>query len=163
MRLMLSLVALGSLTVALTAQAQKDVAGCKTVTDATFKTATTPHHAYSTQTQGTKSRTSESIVVNDKSYFQYQGSWRPGMTVADEVQLKKQNIDSATVYTCKSTGAGTYHVHTENSLGRYEGDLTIQNGLITRVEEDVDIGEVGSKMHTSTKYDYSNIKAPPGV
>lgn len=164
MRLTLLLVALGSSSVALTAHAQKDLAGCKTVTDATFKTATTPHHAYSTQTQGTKTRVSESILVNDKNYFQYQGTWRVSpMTVAEVLQLKKQNVDSATVYTCKSTGAGTYHVRTENSLGKYEGDLTVQNGLVTRVEEDVDIGAVGSKMHTSTKYDYSNVKAPPGV
>lgn len=164
MRLTLWLLALGWSSVALTAQAQKDLAGCKTVSDALLKTFATPHHAYSTQTRAGKAQASESIVVDGKNYFQYQGKWRLSpMTVADMLAQEKKNIDSASVYTCKAIAGSGYHVHSENAMAKYDGDVWVQNGLVTHSEQDMDTGNPTSKAHVSTKYDYSNVTAPPGV
>ncbi|HZS62276.1 MAG TPA: hypothetical protein VFA43_23610 [Gemmatimonadaceae bacterium] len=162
MRHTLWLLALSS-TAALTAQGQKDLAGCKTVYDASLKTTATPHHAYSTIKRAGKSSVSEVITVNDKSYVQYEGKWRASpLRVADMLKQEKENLDSAKVYVCKPTGAGAYHVRTENADSKAEADVWVANGVITRMEEDVDTGD-GDKMHVSTKYDYSNVKVPPGV
>lgn len=174
MRLNLWLLALGSSIVALTVQAQKDLAGCKTALDATLKTTATPHHAYSTETQQGKNRVSEAIAVNGKNYVQYQGKWRSSpMSIAETLQQEKENIDSAKVYTCRAIrdeasggqAATVYHVHTESDVGKYDGDVWVakSTGLVMHVEEDVDTGDATSKMHVSIKYDYSNVKAPPGV
>ena len=164
MRLTLWLLALGSSGAALTAQAQKDLASCKTVSDALLKTFATPHHSYSTQTSAGKTQVIESITAaNGKNYFQYEGKWRLSpMTVADMVKQEKENIDSATVYKCTATGPGAYRVHTENSAAKYDGDISVQNGLVMRVEQDLDMG-APTKTHVSTKYDYSNVSVPPGV
>jgi hypothetical protein len=35
------------------------------------------------------------------------------------------------------------------------------SGLILRTEEDDDVG--GTKLHVSTRYDYTNVQAPAGV
>jgi hypothetical protein len=83
--------------------------------------------------------------------------------VADLLTQTKQNIDSAKVYLCTSTGGGTYHVRSENKFSKYEGTVTIANGLLTHVDEDMDIEGGAPKVHTSTKYEYSNVAAPPGV
>lgn len=164
---------IGASSLALTAQAQRDVAGCKTALDASLKTTSTPHHAYTTTTLEGKNHTAEVIVVNDKSYVLVQGRWRANpMTIADLVKQEKANIDSAKVYTCRAVrdeavngqSATVYHVRTENDVIKSEGDVWIAKagGLVVRVEEDIDEGD-GVKMHASTRYDYSNVKAPPGV
>lgn len=154
--------------VALTARAQKDVAGCKAVLDATLKTASTPHHAVSTQARAGQNRVAESILVNDKSYIQIQGHWRESpITPAEMAKQERENIDSAKVYTCHAirneAGATVYQVHSENDIVKSDGEVWVAKGLVQRVDEDVDTGDVSSKMHVSTKYDYANIKAPPGV
>lgn len=164
---------LGASSLGLTAQAQRDVAGCKTAMDAGLKTASTPHHGYTTTTLGGKSQASEAIAVNDKNYVLVQGRWRVSpMTVVDLAKQEKQNIDSAKVYTCRAVrdeavngqSATVYHVRTETDIIKSEGDVWIAKsaGLVVRVEEDIDEGD-GMKMHVSTRYDYSNVKAPPGV
>lgn len=173
MQFKLWLFLLGSPSLALTAQAQKDVAACKTSMDAALKTASTPHHAYTTTTLEGKSRAAEAIMVNSKNYVLVRGRWIASpMNLADLVKQEKENIDSAKVYTCRAVrdeavggqAATVYHVHTENGDLKSDGDVWIAKsaGLVVRVEEDVDQGE-GVKMHMSTRYDYSNVKAPPGV
>lgn len=161
--------------VPVTARAQKDVASCKTSLDATLKTAATPHHAYTTTTMpGGKSQVVEAIMVNDKNYVLVRGRWIASpMSVADLAKQERENIDSATVYTChpvrEETAGGqaatVYQVRTENAGVKSDGQVWVAKGtgLVMRVEEDIDTGDATSKMHASTKYDYSNVKAPPGV
>lgn len=162
--LRLCLIALSSSSVALTAQAQKDVAGCKPVLDANIKTTATPHHSYSTQTRDGKSQQSESIVVNGKQYVFYLGAWHPSdMTIDEMTKLEQKNIDSSTVYTCKATGATSYHVHQENARAKYDGDVWVERGLLVRTEQDIIPAGGRATMHVSTKYDYANVAAPPGV
>ena len=162
--------------VPVTAQAQKDEASCKTSLDAALKTAATPHHAYTTTAMpGGKNQVAEAIAANGKNYVLVGGSWRASpMSVADLVKQEKENVDSAKVYTCKAirdeavSGQATtvYQVRTETEGLKSDGQVWVAKGtgLVMRVEQDMDTGgDASSKMHMSTKYDYSNVKAPPGV
>jgi hypothetical protein len=170
MRFQLWLLALGSSSVALAARAQKDLVGCKPVSDAAIKSVTTSHHLY--MTMPGKDRVSESIVVNGKSYIQDQGRWQSSpVSLADMLKQEKQNIEQATAYTCQASkddmvgGLATtvYRVHTENESSKADAEVWVakSTGLVMRTEEDIDVG-VGAKMHYSIKYDYANVKAPPG-
>ena len=173
MRFRLWLLVLGASSVPLTARGQKDLAGCKLVSDAALKSISTAHHLYSTETG--KNRASESIMVNGKTYIQYQGQWRQSpMSPADMVAQEKENIENATAYTCHATGDETvggqattvYRVHTENETSKADAQVWVakSTGLVMRTEEDIDIGATGTgKTHYSIKYDYANVKPPPGV
>ena len=174
MRLTLCLLALGSWSAALPAQAKKDVASCKIASDAELKTIATPHRAHSTNTLQGKNSVTDAILINGKNYVMSEGKWRSSpISVAEMLQQEKENIDSAKAYRCRAVrdeaigGQATtvYHVHTENDVGKYDGDVWVakSTGLVMRVEEDVDTGDAMSKMHIAITYDYSNIKAPPGV
>jgi hypothetical protein len=171
MHVRLWLLVLGASSIASTARGQKDLAGCKPLTDAAMKSVTTSHHLYSTETG--KKLVSESIVVDGKSYLNYQGHWQPSpVTPAEMLEQEKKNIEAATAYTCHATkddmvgGQATtvYQVHTENESSKADAEVWVakSTGLVMRTEEDIDAG-AGAKMHYSIKYDYSNVKAPPGV
>ena len=164
---------LAFLIVASAAHAQKDVAACKPPSDGMLKTISTPHHAYSTETRQGKNKASEAIMVANKTYVLYDGRWRPSpISVADMMQQEKDNVDSASAYTCRVTksdvvggqAATVYRVHYENSIGKFDSDVWVAKatGLVMQNEVDADMGDVG-KTHISVKYDYSNVKAPPGV
>jgi hypothetical protein len=173
MRFRLWLLVFGASGIASTARGQKDLAGCKTVLDAMMKSMGTAHHLYSTETA--KNRVSESILVNGKAYFEYEGHWRQSpLSPADMLKQEKENIDQATAYTCHATkdetvgGQATtvYRVHSENESSKADADVWVakSTGLVMRTEEDIDLGgDATDKTHYSMKYDYSNVKAPPGV
>ena len=161
-------------SIAVTAQAQKDLASCKPVLDATLKSISTPHHAYMTRTMLGKNHLGEQISVDGKNYVSENGGWRTSpMSVADVVKLEKENVDSSKVYTrhavrdeaVSGQAATVYRMRTEN-VARSDGEVWVAkgSGLVVRVEQDIDTADdPTSKMHVSTKYDYANVKAPPGV
>jgi hypothetical protein len=138
--------------------------------DAGLKTEATPHHAYSTETQGGMSIPSEVIAVNGKNYVRHNGAWRASpMSMAEMVKQEKENIDSATAYTCKAErdedvggqAATVYRTHLVNGATS-DGEVWIAkgSGLVLRVEQDIDTGDSTGKTHVSTRYYYANVKAP---
>lgn len=164
-----------SLIFTATAQAQKDVAGCKPVFDALLKTITVPTHSIGTSLksgQGANAKTMESIRTATATYVKVNGRWRkmPG-TQAAAIAHEKENIDKMTAYACKplrqesvnGVPATVYAVTMQSEHSKGAGQIWIAKGseLLLRQDMDTGLDVPSSKTHLSLTYDYSNVQAPP--
>ncbi|MEP6494246.1 MAG: hypothetical protein ABJF01_16305 [bacterium] len=157
-----------------TAQAQKDLASCKPVLDATAKQFKTPTHGFSS-TGGSAGTSSdgEIIFVGGMSYVKTRNVWRRSPTTVEEMAKEHQeNIKSATAVSCKHVGdeltAGTpaavYETTQENDGTKAHSRIWIakSTGLPLRIDTDIDTG-VAASTHRSIRYEYTNVQAPSGV
>lgn len=166
-----------SLVFAATAEAQKDVAGCKPVFDALFKIYSVPTHSIGTRLEsgkGAKPVTMESIRTTTATYVRIDGKWKKvPMTQAAAIARKKENIENAKAYSCKplrqesvnGVPATVYAITTESEEDKSAGQIWIAkgSGLVLRQDTDTGLDDPTSKSHMSLTYDYSNVQAPPGV
>jgi hypothetical protein len=158
------------------ARAQKDVASCKPVLDATMKQTTVPYHMYGTTSNpvpGGKPIAMELVSAGGQNYVLADGHWtRSPMTAAAMAQQEQENIHNATAMTCQrvrdesvgGTPAIVYSEHSEGEFGKSDGQVWVAKGtgLVLRTENDMDTGDA-SKTHPSVRYDYSNVQAPADV
>lgn len=140
---------------------------CKPVTDAMLKVATTPHHAVTTESDG--KTVIEMITADGANYVKIRGVWKKSpWTPQDSVAQEQENIKSAKVYTCSrlpddsvdGVPAFVYKAHSETpDVGSSDAQIWLSKatGMPLRAEAD---SNTGTNLHTSTKYDYANIKAP---
>ena len=164
-----------SLLTALTAVTQTPPAACAPVVAADQKQITTPHHTYITRTRGNTTETNESITTADATYIQVHGQWRRSPVTAQQLlEQKRENIKNAKTFECQlvreeavnGTAATLYHVHTVvEDVGTSDGQIWIGKslGLPVKEELDLDAGDAQTKSHTSLRFDYANVQAPPGV
>jgi len=158
------------LAIGLSAAAQAADDTCKVLFDADRKMILTPHHAYHTQTQSTqkdKAETSESIYLggpNGAVYVMSKGAWHRS-SVGPEAALKQkeENIHNSKAScrylrdeTVNGESAAVYAIHVEDEDSKSDGMIWLgkSKGLPLREELDFD------QMHTSVRYDYSNVRAP---
>ena len=156
--------------------AQKDLASCKVVFDATLKQRGTPYHMYTmlpTSLTGGKPKQDEMISTKDKTYIMIEGKWKVSpMTPEDSRKQEEENIKNAKTYNChrvreESVGgvaATVYAVHSESEDADSDGQIWIANGSGLPVKTEIGLdsgGSAASKDHISTRYDYSNVQAPP--
>jgi hypothetical protein len=155
----------------LVAQAQKDVASCKPVLDASAKLGATQYHSYSSTTEseaGSKPRLAESIHVGGASYILIMGEWKKSrLTPADAAKLQQDNIESATAYSCKrlreeSVGGVTaivYSSHIDNEDITADTQIWIAKatGLLLRTDSDM------GTTHIAQRYEYTNVQPPANV
>jgi hypothetical protein len=146
---------------------------CQVLFDAMSKKFTVPSHGYMTEAApGGKSKTSEIIYANGAIYLNLDGKWmRSKMSQQDMLKQEQENIrDSKTACrylrdeSVNGEAAALYEMHSENDTVKSDGQIWISKskGLPLRVEADIDTGG-GDKQHMSTRYDYSNVRAPAGV
>ena len=151
---------------------------CKNFASAMIKQAVTPYHAYMSTTAGYnqgKTEQSEVISTADAMYVQVHGKWRRSPFTAQKVKdMQKEAADSVSRnYTCTRIGSESlngvsttrYHVKGRNEAGEIVEDIWLaSNGLVQRVDMDMDVGGGAmGKSHSTMRYEYGNVQAPPGV
>jgi hypothetical protein len=156
--------------------AQKDLASCKVVFDATQKQRGTPFHMYTvlpTSMTSGKPRQDEMIQTKDKNYLKVDDKWKVSpFTPEDGRKQEEENIKNAKAYNChrvreESVGgvaATVYAIHSESDDADSDGQIWIANGsgLPLKTEIGLDSGaNAASKDHISTRYEYTNVQAPP--
>jgi len=153
---------------------------CKSVSDATTKYLTVPTHIYTTESgaiTGGKPRNVESIYLIDRAYVQVNGRWRlspvtPKMMV-DELKEARAGAETDTHSTCRMVrdeavngeAATLYSSHTETRDMKADSQIWISKsrGLPLRMQQDTDTGGAAGKSRRESRYEYTNVQAPPGV
>jgi hypothetical protein len=146
--------------------------GCQPVIDAMSKIYTTPTHLYTTMQGG---HTNEVIYASGVAYDNVRGKWaRSPVTLRQVMKMGEENRQNSK-YTCRylrdesvnGETAALYSAHAERSIPemssaiKSDGQIWISKtkGLPLRHEEDIDDG-AGTKMHHSTRYEYTNVRPP---
>lgn len=142
--------------------------GCQPVDDAMKKIYTTPSHLYTTISGSLKN---ELIYAGGVIYENVHGKWgRSEVTLQQLMKLEDNNRRNSKM-SCRylrdepvnSEIAAVYSTHTERSdMGiKSDGQFWISKGkgLPLRHEEDIDQGG-RTKMHASTRYEYTNVHPP---
>jgi hypothetical protein len=150
-------------------------AACVPLVTADQKQITTPHHTYVTRTRGSQTETNESITTADATYIQVHGQWRRSpLTPQALLAQKQENIKNAKTFDCQlvrdepvdGTPATLYRAHTvveDSGTSDVQIWVAKSTGLPLKEEIDADPDDPASKSHTSMRFDYTNIQAPPGV
>ncbi len=140
---------------------------CRPVIDAMNKIYTTPTHLYTTMSSGHKN---ELIYAGGVVYDNLRGKWARSMVTLQQVRKMEDENRRNSKYTCRylrdepvnGEAAALYSTHAERSDVGIKSDgqfwISKSKGLPLRHEEDMDDG--GTKMHHSTRYEYTNVRAP---
>lgn len=153
---------------------------CKLVGDVVTKYLTIPTHIYTTESgsyTGGKPRNVETIYLIDKTYVEINGKWRvspltPKMLM-DDMKKARADPDSTTHSTCQMVrdevingeAATLYSSHTETKDFKADSQMWISKsrGLPLKMEENADTGGADGKSHRVSRFEYTNVQAPPGV
>jgi len=167
-----------ALSLAAAAPVAAQSVSCKEFASAMIKQTVTPYHAYMSTTAGYnqgKAEQSEVISTADAMYVQVHGKWRRSPFTAQNVKdMQKALADSVSRnYTCTRVGSESlngasttrYHVKGRNEEGEIGEEIWLaSNGLVKRVDMDMDVGGGAmGKSHSTMRYEYGNVQAPPGV
>ena len=153
---------------------------CTGATEAAKKLITTPAHAYLSRTMGSRPNQTElsEIIytggINGAIFVMLKGQWkRSPATPAQMLKQEEENIrDSKS--SCRylrdevvdGEPARVYQIHSDNDgiIEDATAWISKSRGLPLKQEIDMDVGGGASgKSHTSTRYEYSNIRPPEGV
>jgi hypothetical protein len=169
MRLKLYVVAAASCLVAAPAAAQT-VPGCQSIFDGMKKAMVTTNHMYLVMT-GSSASTTESITIGDVTYIQVSGKWMKSPMSPSEMQKMMPADSKEKTASCQrlsdeqvsGTAAMVFQVQSKTATSSSDGKVWLAKatGLPLRAEEDVVSG--GTKSHISTRYEYTNVQAPPGI
>ena len=145
---------------------------CQPVFDALTKVATTPSHSYTTSTgvNGGTPTEAETIYADGQKYIRAHGKWmRIPVTSQDVVEQEKEKEQHGTS-TCQFLGnesvngdpAMVFAVHREYEGVKEDGKMWVSkgNGLLLRVEEDVNNTGTKVKDHRSARVEYGNVRPP---
>ena len=150
---------------------------CKQLGEAMLKQMTRPFHAYTTEVagfNGNKPQLGEMISTGDVMYIFVNGRWRRSpQTPQQMAAMMRENAMDLKYHSCRKVGseavAGVptvhYHVDVKDPDSPSTTELWVAaNGLPMKSETSMDVGG-GAAGHskTSTRYEYTNIKAPAGV
>ena len=153
------------------AQAQKDVASCKPLLDASTRQNATPYHLYMSITQvpsDSKPQLGESISTGGAIYVLVDGKWQKStMTPASMAQQEQENIRNASVYSCKplreesvgGVAAAVYSSHVESHDIKTDSQVWIakSTGLVLRIDTDLETS------HVAQRFEDTNVHPPAGV
>ena len=147
---------------------------CKQLGEAMLKQITRPFHAYSTEVagfNGNKPEQGEMISTGDALYLSVDGRWRRSpQTPQQMAAMMRENAMNLKYHSCRKVGsevvAGVptvhYHVDVKDPDSPSTTELWVAaNGLPMKSETTMDVGG-GATGHskTTTRYEYTNIKAP---
>jgi len=152
---------------------------CQTIAGAASKIWSLPVHLYTTETAAFRKnqpRTSESIYTggaNGAIYVLVNGKWTRSRLTTGQLKATQDEARETARQTCRylrdeavnGEPAAVYSTHAETE--DFKTDMTVwiskTRNAPLRSEADMDVGGAAGKSHTSTRYDYSNVQAPPGV
>ena len=150
---------------------------CKQLAETMLKQMARPFHAYSTEVagfNGNKPEQNEMISTGDVMYISVSGRWRRSpQTPQQMTAMMRETASDLKYHSCRKVGsevvAGVptvhYHVDVKDPDSPSTTELWVAaNGLPMKTETIMDVGG-GATGHskTSTRYEYTNIKAPAGV
>jgi len=143
---------------------------CKVVLEAANKTQTTATHTYTTMNIGGKDQTVEVIYTPGVVYSRINGKWSSVPMTPQELAELRQPTAHKDKATCKylkdelvnGEMAAMYSAHDITPKGVVDTQIWISKakGLPLRQDVDIDVGGAGGKSHTSTRFEYGNVKPP---
>jgi hypothetical protein len=158
---------------AVSASAQTLSPECQAMLDAGQKQFTVPSHAFMTSTGLTPTMAqSEMINVNGVTYAMVNGQWMKSPVSVDQlIQQSKAAITGAKSHTCQhmpdetvdGVAASVYTSHTESATGVTDSRVWIAQATGLPLKSEIDMTLGARKSHTSIRYEYNNVTAPPGV
>ena len=147
---------------------------CQPVFDALTKIITSPSHGYHTSTAAFQDhgqpRETEIIYLDGKVFMRVKGQWMHSKaTPAEILEQEKENRQNAKA-SCKAVRGDSvngeavtiYSIHSETEGATGDGQLWISKSTerLLREEQDMDVGGTMGKSHRSSRYEYSNVRAP---
>ncbi len=151
---------------------------CKFLADANTKIYSIPTHIYMTETAaytGGKTRTSELIYLNNKTYLEVGGKWQisPQTPAQMAATRKETEADEEKTMTCRlvrdeavnGEAAALYTAHQQNPDVKSDSQIWISKskGVPLKLEMDMDVGGAAGKSHRTMRYEYTNVQAPAGL
>ena len=153
---------------------------CQPVNDAKDKVMTVPAHIYNEMapvfTNGSKPgpndiHRAETIYVGTSAFTKLRGKWQRSQWTAQKVAKQEQESRQTGNSRCGYLGddavngekAAVYSTHSERDKVTSDGQIWIskRRGLPLRNEFDIEMTNgVTSKNHVTTRYVYSNVRAP---
>lgn len=139
---------------------------CDVLYAASIRSLQTPHRVSSTTTHAGKIRESEAIYAGGVEYIQRDGVWRRShMTIDKMVETAKENLqthpDVCTAQSARTIDGrpvDVYAVHNKEAGTDQEVRLSKSSGLLQGSTLKLPNGDV-----IETRYDYADVKAPPGA
>ncbi|MEO7051626.1 MAG: hypothetical protein ABI128_08165 [Rhodanobacter sp.] len=142
---------------------------CKTVMDANDRQYTTPVHLYMAR----DGVTHESLVAGEAMYIKVKDTWRRSpMAPKGMLEIRQEAIKDAKSLDCEhlrdeavnGEAAAVYSMSSVSDDGDHsEGQIWISKSRNVPLKSEMDLGSGAGKKHTSIRYDYNNVQAPPGV
>jgi hypothetical protein len=146
---------------------------CQAMMDAGAKQFSVPSHAFMTSTGISSALTqSEMINVNGVTYAMVNGTWmKSPVSVEQLIQQGQAQVASAKSHTCQlmpdetvdGVAATVYTSHTETATGITDSRVWIAKATGLPLKSEIDMTMGARKSHTSVRYEYNNVTAPPGV
>jgi hypothetical protein len=155
------------------AEAQALSQECQAMMNAGVKQFTVPSHAFMTSTGISSALTqSEMIYVNGATYAMVNGTWmKSPVSVEQLIQQSQAQVASAKSHTCRAMpdetvdgiAASVYTSHSETATGASDSRVWIAKATGLPIKSEIDMTMGARKSHTSVRYEYNNVTAPPGV
>ena len=146
---------------------------CQAMMDAGAKQFSVPSHAFMSSTGISSALTqSEMINVNGVTYAMVNGTWmKSPVSVEQLIQQGQAQVASAKSHTCQlmpdetvdGVAATVYTSHTETATGVTDSRVWIAKATGLPLKSEIDMTMGARKSHTSVRYEYNNVTAPPGV
>ena len=142
---------------------------CKPVLDAITRVISTPAHVYVTMNVNGKPQIGESIYTPGAIYVKVDGKWSVSpLTPQEMAQQQQKNIQNSKA-TCtywkdelvNGELAAVYSTHNETPGAKSDTQLWVSKGKGLTLRSDSDlVGSTGHKTHSSTRYEYGDVKPP---
>ena len=144
--------------------------GCTPASEANAKILSIPTRVYLTDTSGGKTISSETMYLNNKTYFQINGVWK-NFPISEKAKEETAALDPAT--TCRvvrdevvnGEAATVYSLHRQTADDKSDSQMWVSKsrGLPLKLEMDIGVGGTAGKRHRTMRYEYTNVKAPARV
>lgn len=139
---------------------------CDALYEASIKSLQAPHRVSTTTVHAGTTRTSAAVYVGGVEYLQRNGRWqRSPAPISDMVEIAKENLKTHPDV-CTAQGSRTvdgevvdaYKVHSKEGETDQDVRLSTATGLLQGSTLKLPNGDV-----IETRYDYADVKAPPGT
>jgi hypothetical protein len=148
---------------------------CKMLADANAKIYAVPAHIYQTETAaytGGKTRSSELIYFNNKTYILLNGKWTVSPATPTrmaemhkEAENKHPNVVCHVVRDESVNGeaATLYSMHDDTADAKIDSQLWISKSRGLPIKLEMDVGGAAGKSHRAMRYEYTNVQTPAGA
>ena len=162
------------------ASASAQSGACAQVLTASMKMYDAPYHMYMVDSAQTDTRlnagkptVSEAISTGGVTYLFVDGKWMKSPITAADMKKSQQDVDATNKPTCthvrdesvSGEPAAVWHSHSVTEAGTSDTDMWISKSrnLLLKSDIHMDVGGNMGKSHITSRYEYTNVRAPAGV